>query len=236
MDNFQGGTIHEYNYETNTIVNSFPTPEPVEGVFGDGLAYAPDRGTLFYTNAAGTKLIYELDANTGAVLNSFDSGDATEGNVANATGLAYGDVIGIGGGVFVAGVDEGCMLGIDPDAPGTVLDGFCFGAGYFPTSATIGAELDGKSQWYVLSYYPAIDVWTASPSPAFVDFFDTPEVDSEGANFAGGLGQVTTPQPGGGDPVVRSYHSTVVTDSIYEYDARIAGTGAIGRGALGNRF
>ena len=62
------GTIYLYNYELREIITSFPTPEAADGVNADALAYASDRGTLFYTNSNGTGLIYELDAQTGAVL------------------------------------------------------------------------------------------------------------------------------------------------------------------------
>jgi len=222
VDNFNGGTIHEYNYETNVIVNSFPTPETAEGLFADGLAYAPDRGengTLFYTNASGSTLIYELDAGSGAVLNVFDSIAATGGEIFNATGLGYGDVIGIDGGLWISGLEMGCMFGIDPNAPAGRLEGFCADpdlnvAGFL--QGPIAADLDGLPFWYVVDYYPDIDVFTAQPSPAFVDWYDAPELNF-GA-LVGGLGVVSTPQPNG-TLIQRSYHSLTQFDQIYEYDA-----------------
>ncbi len=215
VDDFQGGTIHEYNYEQSRIVNQFPTPEFATGIFESGLAYAPDRGTLFYTNPA-SGLIYELDADTGAVLNSFDVWTASGGTISNATGLGYGDVRGAdgGSGIWVSGLDSGCMMGIDPDAPTGALEGFCQGEGFL--QGPIAADLDGIPAWYVMDYYPDIDVFTASPSPAFVDWYDVPEMNF-GA-LGGGIGVVSTPQP---DTTLsqRSYHSLTNFDQLYEYDA-----------------
>jgi len=95
VDGADGGTIYAYNYALRQIVYSFPTPEAADGVNLDALAYASDRGTLFYTNSAGTGLVYEIDAQTGAVLRSFDGWTASGGRP--IVGMGYGDAPVFGG-------------------------------------------------------------------------------------------------------------------------------------------
>lgn len=217
VDNTNGGTIYEYNYETNRIINSFETPEPADALDADGLAWAADRGTLFYTNGNGSRLIYELDSMTGTVLRSFDSTTIAGGELSSITGLGYGDSAPGINALWVTDRDTNCMYAIDPDAPTSpVLDGFCLRDTQVGSNFLLGptaADLDGDPIWYVVDYYPDIDVFTATPNPAFVDWWDAPEMND---HIATGIGQATLLY-GDGSVSKRLYHSA--GGRIYEYDA-----------------
>jgi len=69
------GWIHRLDRAGRTVLGSFPVPAaelPLSG--GSGLGYSSLRHSLFFANgrkAAGTEMIYELDAFSGAVLQSF---------------------------------------------------------------------------------------------------------------------------------------------------------------------
>ena len=73
-------TIYELNPATGAVINSFATPENASGA-PDGLAYDPDENALYFTNGFGTRMIWKLDADTGATLTSFPppTGDRSDG-------------------------------------------------------------------------------------------------------------------------------------------------------------
>jgi hypothetical protein len=173
VDDANGGTIYRYNWENLQIIVSFPTPEPADGGTADGLAYAEDRGTLFYVNGNGTNTIYELNASNGAVLNSFDGGTAsiytalpTQGLNA-ITGMGYGDSACQYGGpncqnpavdpmLYLTQTapfdrpDLDCHIGIDPNnvilsGPGAFrLGGVCFLIGVTPPDDPFARFFDGS--------------------------------------------------------------------------------------------
>jgi subtilisin family serine protease len=89
-----GGTIYQLDRGTQTVLNSFPTPEPVVGG-GSGLSYSTQRASLFYTNATtgGLPTIYELDPNSGTVLNSFLQTDIDGLNGVSGLGSSSGGLV-----------------------------------------------------------------------------------------------------------------------------------------------
>lgn len=102
-------TISRLDSNDGTILNTFPTPTFTPGFPADGLAFSGDA--LFYTHFfAGS--IFELDAETGAVLNSF-------GSPGSIDALAYGST-GLGPTLFGLAPDLDTIFLMDP-LTGTVL-------------------------------------------------------------------------------------------------------------------
>ncbi|MGD8376404.1 MAG: thrombospondin type 3 repeat-containing protein [Acidobacteriota bacterium] len=233
VDGANGGTIYFYNYEMEQIIRTCPTPEPADGVTADGLAYALDRASLFYTNANGTGLIYELDAQDCSVLQTFDSAVAC-GGCGAVPGLAYGDIA-------AGGVNGIWMLGITPEGGtgnrGSLPDGSGPIAGFNWSTpgfalGSIGADPDGNGWIYIQDYYPDIDIYDAV-NPAFIDYWDTYENEPYG-----GIGMVSrrdsAVNPTSRDE--REYHSTLAPDdTLYEYSAVSAYPTGVGRAALSSR-
>src|SRR5687767_9175552 len=62
-----GNLIHELNPTTGVVLNTIPAPEPTTNG-ANGLAF--DGSRLFFINGGGSDRLYELNPNTGAVIDS----------------------------------------------------------------------------------------------------------------------------------------------------------------------
>jgi len=94
VDEASGGTIYQLDRGTRSIINAFPTPEPVVGG-GSGLGYSSELGILHFTNgtSAGTPTVYELDPLTGAVLDLFPQTEILGGPEIQGLGDGAGGLI-----------------------------------------------------------------------------------------------------------------------------------------------
>ena len=98
----QSNQIAELDPLTGAELRRIPAPEPVSGG-PDGLCY--NGSSLYYINGSGTDTLWQLDPDTGAVLDS-DSITAGSGNY---DGLAWLD-----GKVYVLDFGNGDILQFDP--------------------------------------------------------------------------------------------------------------------------
>jgi hypothetical protein len=228
VDGANGGTIYQYNFRMRRIMNSFPTPEPADGLMADGLAWAEDRLSLFFTNANGSGDVYELDPRTGAVLDQWNFEAAT--GFGYVTGLAWGDGFGYGHPpeLFAATIDpsgqrqNNFVLGVDPDdLAGGHTGGLSFGDGAYAPNGTIGADLDGYNWFFIIDYWPDLEHYSTDGS--FLQWWET----YEDSFLITGLDIVSNDET---DGTMYQYHSTAQPDdSLYEYD--VFG-GTTGRPAL----
>lgn len=122
-----------YFVDTNadTAVGSIALSVDVVG----GAAGAGSRGSIFVTNF-NADAIYEVDANTGALLNSFNSPEG------GSYGLAF-----VNGSLYTGGLGSSVIYRLDPDL-GTVLDSFSTG---FVTTALGGDDSSGTAPFSIKS-------------------------------------------------------------------------------------
>jgi hypothetical protein len=91
VDNFEGGTIYQFNPANGRVSRSFPTPEINVGTM-QGLAYSFAFGRLYYVNGLGDNIILEIDPNDGSITNSVDA-TASAGYLLSGLGVGQiGDV------------------------------------------------------------------------------------------------------------------------------------------------
>ena len=136
------------NYRLRQIKFTFPTPEAADGVRDDALAYASDRGTLFYTNANGSNLVYEMDAQTGDIVGvPFDGLTASGGRLNSGMGYGGGDVP--SGIALYFGQPGATLVFTDVDNPVGIFGGIGYGLW-----GNVGADLDGNNQAWFQGYYP----------------------------------------------------------------------------------
>jgi hypothetical protein len=106
--------IIELDMGSGEILRRYPAPERNLG-FCEGLAFAPPRGTLFFTQCGGlsSRLIYELDPADGTVLNSF----SWPAGAQSIEGLAFlnGPDQPAGGVLYALDGDADVILGLSPE-------------------------------------------------------------------------------------------------------------------------
>lgn len=155
-------TIVELSPSTGAVLNRFPAPEPVsQGP--DGLAY--DGHSLFYINGFGTLNLWELNPDTGAVVDS----DAVSAGSGSFDGLAA-----LGGKVYVLDFGVSDILEFDPatDAVTRVLDVDALNPGYFLVGGLAG--ITGPDALVATADFGASGVVEIDPATGLVTHAFTP--------------------------------------------------------------
>jgi hypothetical protein len=139
--------IIELDLGSGEILRRFAAPERNLG-FCEGLAFAPPRGSLFFTQCGGlsSRLVYELDPADGSVLNSFP----WPTGALNIEGLAFLNGPGqpAGGVLYALDGDADVILGLSPE------DGSPRGAD-LTVSANLFAALGGAGDDLFVSVLPS---------------------------------------------------------------------------------
>ncbi len=170
--------ILELDPESGEVINQIPAPESISG--SDGLAY--NGSSLFFVNGYGNQLLWELNPDTGAVIDS----DALP-FVYYYDGLAA-----LGGSIYVANFATDQILQFDP-VTDTIVNTL-----YVPTD--IGGGLAGISgpdsliatvgAYSVVELDPATGAIRQSFSPPAGPIYGTGVIDGEiylGNAFGGGV-------------------------------------------------
>ena len=121
-------SIVELDPATGEEINRIPAPEPISAG-PDGLAF--DGTSLFYINGFGSVQLWELDPDTGAVLDA----DAITAGTQSFDGLAA-----LGGNVYILDYDASDIIEFDPasDTVTSVLDVDALNPGYFLVGGLAG--------------------------------------------------------------------------------------------------
>ncbi|MFQ5669362.1 MAG: dockerin type I domain-containing protein [Acidobacteriota bacterium] len=146
--------IIELDLGSGRILHRIPAPESVSFI-AHGLAFAPPRGTLFFTDGQGSGTIFEIDRDTGMILNGFPWPTGTS----RVDGLAFLGGAGqpTGGRLYALDSVAEQILALDPDTG--VLDAqhtLTFGgADLFGSLAGSGDELFVPAGDFILHLRPA---------------------------------------------------------------------------------
>src|SRR5262245_14674250 len=167
-------TIVELNPATGTVVNRFAAPEPVsEGP--DGLAY--DGHSLFYINGFGTQKLWEINPDTGAVIDS----DPVTGGSGSYDGLAA-----LNGTVYVLDFDASDILEFNPvtDAVTRTLDVDALNPGFSLVGGLAG--ITAPNALVATADFGASGVVEINPATGLVTHVFTPRDTYFGVAVVGG--------------------------------------------------
>jgi hypothetical protein len=169
--------IIELDLDTGSILRRIPAPE-TNSAFWEGLAFAPPRGTLFFTDNLGSRTIYELDIVDGAILNSFAWPAAAQ----FIDGLAFLNGPGqpAGGVLYALDSDLDLIFGLSPDdgtPRGVDLDiGNRFGVNLYGSLGGSGDDLFVPTFGVFILHLRPVDPWSVVndfPKPSLAQFDPT---------------------------------------------------------------
>jgi len=155
-------SIVELNPSTGEEVNRFDAPEPVS-LGPDGLAF--DGSSLYYINGFGTQQLWELNPDTGAVIDV----DAVVGGSGGFDGLAA-----LGGAVYILDYGASDIIAFDPgtDTVTGVLDVDALNPGYLLVGGLSG--ITGPDALIATSDFGVTGVVEIDPATGLVTHAFTP--------------------------------------------------------------
>ena len=168
-DPLRRGTILELDLATGQVLNRIPTANSSSRL-ADGLAHAPSRGSLFWTDGLGVRSVFEIDPADGTILGELPWPEGT----VSIDGLAFLDGPGQPPGGVLYALDSGiaAILALDPDTGELLPD-----LSLFFLVSLFGGLGGGGDELFVTTFGSLmIQVRPADPAP-FVQVLPKPELE-----------------------------------------------------------